>query len=122
MKKSTYIAMCLWIISGILFALGMCMALLPEWDAFGIGIGCGLAGMVLTIVTWLYWRKAEGKAPIHFGVKSFVIGTVVLAGLLAFGVGMCYCLVLNRMVEGICVGVVGILILLSVIPLSGRVK
>lgn len=32
MKKSTFVAMILGIIGGILFALGMCMALIPEWN------------------------------------------------------------------------------------------
>ena len=34
MKKSSFVAMILGTVSGILFALGMCMALISEWDAF----------------------------------------------------------------------------------------
>ena len=34
MKKSSFVAMILGTIGGILFALGMCMALIPEWNAF----------------------------------------------------------------------------------------
>ena len=37
MKKSTFVAMILGTIGGILFALGMCMALIVEWDAFKPG-------------------------------------------------------------------------------------
>lgn len=37
MKKSTFVAMILGTIGGILFALGMCMALIPEWNAFRPG-------------------------------------------------------------------------------------
>ena len=38
MKKSNFVALVLGTISGVLFALGMCMALLPEWNAFTEGI------------------------------------------------------------------------------------
>lgn len=38
MKKSGFIALILGTVSGVLFALGMCMALLPEWDAFTEGV------------------------------------------------------------------------------------
>lgn len=34
MKKSNFVAMILGTIGGILFALGMCMTLIPEWNAF----------------------------------------------------------------------------------------
>ncbi|WP_240474523.1 hypothetical protein [Thomasclavelia saccharogumia] len=34
MKKSTFVATILGTVGGILFALGMCMALIPEWNAF----------------------------------------------------------------------------------------
>ena len=37
MKKSSFVAMVLGTVSAVLFALGMCMALIPEWDAFQAG-------------------------------------------------------------------------------------
>ena len=42
MKKSSFVAMVLGTVSVVLFALGMCMALIPEWNAFqpGIVVGC----------------------------------------------------------------------------------
>lgn len=38
MKKSSFVAMMLGTVSMMFFALGMCMALLPEWNAFGTGV------------------------------------------------------------------------------------
>ena len=38
MKKSSFVAMVLGTISGALFALGMCMTLVSEWNAFMPGI------------------------------------------------------------------------------------
>ena len=43
MKKSSFVAMILGTIGGILFALGMCMALIAEWNARQPGIVLGLS-------------------------------------------------------------------------------
>ena len=61
MKKSNFAALVLGTISGVLFALGMCMALLPEWNAFTEGVIFGGVGMVLGIITLLVWCKMENK-------------------------------------------------------------
>ena len=34
----------------VFFALGMCMALLPEWNAFKPGIVIGLAGIIILLM------------------------------------------------------------------------
>ena len=65
MKKSSVVAMVLGTISAVLFALGMCMALIPEWDAFKPGIIFGCIGLLLGIITLIVWRKMEHKDPIH---------------------------------------------------------
>ena len=46
MKKSNVVAMILGTIGGILFALGMCMAMIPEWNAFRPGIVMGVIGLI----------------------------------------------------------------------------
>ncbi len=38
MKKSSITAMVLGTVSGLMFAIGMCMALIPEWGARKPGI------------------------------------------------------------------------------------
>ena len=70
MKKSSFVAMILGTVSGVLFALGMCMALLPEWEAFTEGVIFGSVGVVLGLVTLLVWRKMENKAPIQWNGKK----------------------------------------------------
>lgn len=50
MKKSSFVAMVLGTISVVLFALGMCMALIPEWNAFKPGIIVGCVGLFLGLV------------------------------------------------------------------------
>ena len=46
MKKSSFVALVLGTISGMLFALGMCMALLLEWNVFAQGVIFGCVGIV----------------------------------------------------------------------------
>ena len=76
MKKSTFVAMILGTIGGILFALGMCMALIPEWNAFRPGVVMGVIGAVVLLIMVLVWRKMENKNPIRPSGK--MIGTVLL--------------------------------------------
>ena len=122
MKKSNFIALVLGTVSGVFFALGMCMALLPEWGMRNQGIVCGLIGMILGLITWIIWRKMEGKAPIKVSGKA--VGTILLGvvGALLLGVGMCLCMVFGKMVLGIVVGVIGIVVLLMLIPLTKGLK
>lgn len=118
MKKSNFVAMILGTIGGILFALGMCMALIPEWNAFRQGIIMGAAGLVVLLIMVFVWRKMENKAPIHLSGKT--IGSILLgiAGALLLGVGMCLTMVWSNMVLGIVIGIVGIVFLLCLIPLT----
>ena len=122
MKKSNFIALVLGTVSGVFFALGMCMALLPEWGMRNQGIVCGLIGMILGLITWIIWRKMEDKAPIKVSGKA--VGTILLGvvGALLLGVGMCLCMVFGKMVLGIVVGVIGIVVLLMLIPLTKGLK
>lgn len=122
MKKSNLFALILGTVSGVLFALGMCMALLPEWGLRPEGAVCGIVGMVLGLITYLVWRKMEGKAPIH--VSGKVVGTVLLGvlGALLLGVGMCLCMVFGKMLPGIAVGVIGIVVLLMLIPVTKGIQ
>lgn len=122
MKKSNFVAMILGTIGGILFALGMCMALIPEWNAFRPGVVMGVIGVAVLLIMVLVWRKMENKSPIHLSGKT--IGTVLLgiAGALALGVGMCLTMVWSNMVIGIVVGIAGIVLLLCLIPLTKGFK
>lgn len=45
MKKKDFVTLIMSTVGGILFALGMCMGLLPEWGAFKQGI----VGIVLLL-------------------------------------------------------------------------
>ena len=122
MKKSSFVAMILGTVSGVLFALGMCMALLPEWESFTEGVIFGAVGIVLGFVTFLIWRKMENKAPIKLNGKSLLAVVLGILGALLLGVGMCFCMVWNNIVIGTLIGLVGIVMLLSLIPLIKGIK
>lgn len=117
MKKSNFVALILGTIGGVLFALGMCMALLPEWGLSTQGVVCGVTGLVILLAALLIWRKMEHKAPIKLNGKTILSVFVGVLGALLLGIGMCMTMVFNQMVLGIVVGVVGIVALLMLIPL-----
>lgn len=122
MKKSNFVALILGTISGVFFALGMCMALLPEWGMRAQGTVCGVIGIVLGLITLFVWRKMEGKAPIKISGK--LVGSILLGvvGALLLGVGMCLCMVFSKILLGIVVGIIGIVVLLMLIPLTKGIK
>lgn len=61
MKKKNFVALVFGTIGGLLFSLGMCMALLPEWGMFNEGVICGGIGAVVLLITALVYRKMSGK-------------------------------------------------------------
>ncbi|MGI6028751.1 MAG: hypothetical protein ACOX81_05040 [Candidatus Heteroscillospira sp.] len=122
MKKSSFIAMVLGTVSGVLFALGMCMAMLPEWNAFQPGVIFGCVGLLLGLITVIIWRRMEGKAPVKVSGKAVLTTVVGIAGALALGVGMCFTMVWGQMVLGIVIGLVGIVILLCLVPLTKGIQ
>ena len=117
MKKSSFITLVLGTISGVLFALGMCMALLPEWNAFWEGVIFGGIGIVLGVITLLVWCKMEiKKMPEINGKNLFRIIYSVIA-VLILGAGMCLCLIWQHFVWGTLVGLLGIVMLIALIPM-----
>lgn len=122
MKKKDFITLILSTVGGILFALGMCMALLPEWNAMTLGIITGVIGGVILLAMILVRRKMDGKPAIVFNGK--VIGTTLLGivGAIILGVGMCMTMVWEMMIPGVIVGVVGIVALLCLIPVIKGLK
>lgn len=109
-------------VSMVLFALGMCMALIPEWGTFKPGIVFGCVGLALGLITLIVWRKMEHKAPVRISGKLVLTVVIGVVGALALGVGMCFSMVWGEMVMGIAIGLVGIVILLCLIPVTKGIK
>ncbi|MBQ6849307.1 MAG: hypothetical protein IJN76_04540 [Clostridia bacterium] len=117
MKKSSFVTLVLGTVSGVLFALGMCMALLPEWNAFTEGIVFGAVGIVLSLITALIWCKMENKKLPKMSGKNLFRTIYAVIAVLVLGVGLCMCLVWQQIVGGTLVGLLGILMLIALIPM-----
>lgn len=122
MKKSSFVAMMLGTVSIVLFALGMCMSLITEWNAFKPGIILGCIGLLLGLITLMVWIKMEHKQPIHVTGKTVLTIIIGVVGALALGVGMCFSMVWDKMVIGVVIGLGGIVVLLCLIPLTKGIK
>ena len=122
MKKNSFVAMILGTIGVVLLALGMCMAMLPEWNAFKPGVIFGCIGIVIGLVAVMVWRKMEGKAPIKLSPKAVMVGLLGIVGAIVLGIGMCFTMVWDNMVAGIIIGLIGIVLLLCLIPVCKGLK
>lgn len=122
MKKNQFAALLVGTVGGLLFSLGMCMCLLPEWNAFNEGVVITAAGAVILLVLAIvsYIKSGKPRKPINWKVVGKVLyGT---AAALVLGTGMCLIMVWNLMLPGIAVGVVGIVMLLCLIPMCVGLK
>ena len=122
MKKSSFVALILGTISGMSFALGMCMALLPEWNAFKEGIIFGSIGIVLGIITLLLWCKMENKKLPKMNGKNILRVIYAIISALVLGLGMCMCLVWQQIIGGTLIGMLGIIMLIALIPMIKGIK
>lgn len=122
MKKSSFVALVMGTASGVLFALGMCMALLPEWNAFTEGIIFGAVGLVLGAVTALVWCKMENKKLPKLNGKNVFRVIYAIVATLVLGLGMCLCLVWQQIVWGTLVGLLGIIMLIALIPMIKGIR
>jgi len=122
MKKENFIALVMGVIGGILFAIGMCMCLLEEWNAFTPGVVLGAIGAVILLAMLAVRRKMQGKPPVKLNRKTIAVLALSIVGALVLGVAMCMCMVWNLLVWGIIAGLVGILLLLCLIPLCKGIK
>lgn len=116
MKKKNFVTLILGVVGGLLFALGMCMALLPEWDAMTEGIVVGAVGAVILLLTVLIRRKMDGKPMVKLSGRAVGAALLGVVGALVLGVGMCMVMVWDLLIPGILVGVVGIVLLICLIP------
>ena len=96
--------------------------LIPEWNAFNLGIIFGCLGLMLLLVTLVIWRRMEHKQPIRISIKLVATVIIGVIGALTLGVGMCFSMVWGNMIQGIIIGFVGIIVLILLIPIIKGIK
>lgn len=123
MKKENFVTLIMSVVGGLIFALGMCMALLPEWNAFTPGVVCGVIGAVILFAMAIVRRKMTNAAPIEISGKTVGIVIYGIFSTIVFGVGMCMTMVWEGlMIWGIVVGIIGIVLLICLIPMIKGIK
>jgi len=128
MKKDTLLEIILGTIGGLVFAIGMCMCLLPEWNLFTQGVVVAIIGFIILLCIIPVYRKEHPKKvnnkKTDWGiVLTFVIGIV---GSLIMGFGMSKVMVESPekmdMIIGLITGVVGLLICVLNYPVYSYLK
>ena len=120
MKKSSIVAISVMgTVGGLLLAIGMCMCLLPEWNAFVPGVVLAVIGAITLLAIWPVSRKASGKALVHI-TGGYVAATLLgLIGAVALGIGLVNCLQ-TVTVFGLAVGIVGLIFILAAVLVGRR--
>ncbi len=127
MKKETLLEIILGTVGGLIFAIGMCMCLIPEWNMFTPGVVVSIIGFIILLCIIPIYRGCHPKklhAPINWGiVATWVIGVV---GSLIMGFGMSKILVgeasTSDMIVGLITGVVGLVICVLNYPIYAYIK
>ncbi len=123
MTKKNFTFLVLMVVGGLLFALGMCMCLLPEWHAFKPGVAVTALGaltlLVIGLVRWIMAGKPVAKINWH---KAGKIAYCIMAALV-LGAGMAMIMAFEgMMLPGIIVGIMGIVLGLGIIPVFKGLK
>ena len=109
--------------AGLVFALGMCMCLVEEWNLFKPGVvvtGFGLIALLaIGLAAWIH--AGRPIAAINWALTGKIAYGV--ASTLVLGAGMSMILVFSGlMIPGILVGIAGIVMLLGMIPICKGLK
>ncbi|WP_367924539.1 hypothetical protein [uncultured Ruthenibacterium sp.] len=117
MKKKNFVSLLLTTAGVILLGLGMCMCLVSEWEMFSQGIVVGAIGILILLAMVGVRRKMSGKPLLRVCLRT--IGQILwgMAGALILGVGMCFTMLWDRLPLGIGIGIAGILMLISLVPI-----
>lgn len=127
MKKETLLEIILGTIGGLLFAIGMCMCLIPEWELFKIGVVVAIIGFIILLCIIPIYRSNHPKkahSSINWGIV--IVWFIGVIGALVMGFGMSKIMVGNPtttdMIAGMLTGVVGLLVCVLNYPIYSYIK
>ena len=128
MKKETLLEIILGTIGGLIFAIGMCMCLISEWNLFTAGVVVAIIGFIVLLCIIPIYRKEHPKKVSNkktdWGlVLTWIIGVI---GSLIMGFGMSKVMVGSPekmdIIIGMITGVVGLLICVLNYPIYSYLK
>lgn len=127
MKKETLLQIILGTIGGLVFAIGMCMCLLPEWNLFTQGVIVSIIGFIILLGIIPIYRKNHPKkkhGPINWEIVfTWLIG---IFGSLIMEFGMSKIMVGEAssadMIVGLITGVVGLVICVLNYPIYSYIN
>lgn len=127
MKKETLLEIVLGTIGGLVFAIGMTMCLIPEWNLFKTGVVVAVIGFIVLLCIIPVYRSNHPKKEhkkINWGIVfAWIIGVV---GALIMGFGMSKVMVeepsQTDLLIGIITGIVGLLICVLDYPIYSYLK
>ena len=128
MKKETLLEIILGTIGGLVFAIGMCMCLIPEWNLFTTGIIVSIIGFVILLCIIPVYKKEHPKKVSNKKVDLSLLLTWVIGviGALIMGFGMSKIMVdspeIMDMIIGMITGIVGLLICVLNYPVYSYLK
>jgi len=128
MKKETLLEIILGTIGGLVFAIGMCMCLLPEWNLFTLGVVVTIIGFIILLCIIPVYRKEHPKKVSNKKTDWGLVFTWLtgIIGSLILGFGMSKILVgeasASDMLIGIIIGVVGLIICVLNYPIYAYIK
>lgn len=127
MKKETLLEIILGTIGGLVFAIGMCMCLIPEWDLFKVGIVVTVVGFIILLSIIPVYRSNHPKR-VHGKVNWKIVFTWVvgIVGSLVMGFGMSKVMINDPsktdLLIGIGSGVIGLLVCVFNYPVYAYLK
>jgi len=127
MKKETLLEIILGTIGGLVFAIGMCMCLIPELNMLKAGVIVSIVGFVILLGIIPVYRSSHPKKehkPVDWGiVLTWMVG---LVGALIMGFGMSKIMVgettTSDMMVGLITGVVGLVVCVLNYPIYAYIR
>lgn len=127
MKKETLLEIILGTIGGLVFAIGMCMCLIDEWELFKVGVVVTIVGFIILLCIIPVYRTNHPKKT-HDKINWSIVLTwcVGIIGALVMGFGMSKVMVSNPsktdLLIGIGTGIVGLLVCVFNYPVYSYLK
>lgn len=128
MKKETLLEIIFGTIGGLVFAIGMCMCLIPEWNLFKTGCVVSIVGFILLLCIIPIYRSNHPKPKNNKKNNwSIVIAWFIgIIGALIMGFGMSKIMVNNPskedMIIGLIIGVIGLIACVLDYPIYSYIK